>query len=428
MPVLENLKLDDMPYDILLNMFEKSDFKSLNQLAQVNKKIYTVANDNFLWKHKLIKDIKTWNLIDSKTYPHNLIKTRQISGKSTEFEQQNDDENIIYKKIYMNACPAIVLKKEILEKLETFQQAQNELHLRSTSDDNSSQSNIVPVTSNNNSNNITLSALSSLVMPRLVLGQIRDFIYRNVFNTPMAMEPDESIPKLVMFGPGLETTTSCLVTNILWKSDFKFIGMIPGRDGYGSGIKLKLFNHKPFNLTILYTNVSKIRNNNSRDLNLNRLIVSKEDQFELSPQVREACSNCSGFIYVVDNKHLASLDQSSIKSQIPEPGNIHNLSPVDNYKLELNVLMKEVDPELPLLILGCYVNELEKKDNDFSCVDIIEKLELFNLKQDWQIRNCDVFQPRLKDIMLGFEWMLGKLDQKYLLKQYKSNNGAISII
>lgn len=85
------------------------------------------------------------------------------------------------------------------------------------------------------------------------------------------------MPKLIMFGPGLETTTSCLVTSLLWKSEFEACGMIPGKDGYGSGIKLKLFNHRAFNLTILYTNVSKIRhaNTNRLVLNANRLLLTK---------------------------------------------------------------------------------------------------------------------------------------------------------
>ena len=88
----------------------------------------------------------------------------------------------------------------------------------------------------------------------------------------------DQVPKLIMFGPGLETTTSCLVTNILWKSEFEACGMIPGKDGYGSGIKLKLFNHRPFNLTILYTNVSKAREaNSSHDIASNRLFTGRLD-------------------------------------------------------------------------------------------------------------------------------------------------------
>jgi hypothetical protein len=228
--------------------------------------------------------------------------------------------------------------------------------------------------------------------------------------------------------------------------------MIPGRDGYGSGIKLKLFNHRPFNLTILYTNVSKVRNtNNNHDANLNRLIVAKDgenlnNEYELHPQVKETCANACGFIYVVDNKHLASLEAAMVAETsvwaMPQPGNIHNLSPIDNYKLELNVLMKEVSADLPLLILGCNADMKQASDttnmscmklttgegfgdgDGLSCVQIIEKLELFNLNQEWQIRNCNLFQHKLKEIVLGFEWILNKLDQKILLEQFKAINSG----
>jgi hypothetical protein len=226
--------------------------------------------------------------------------------------------------------------------------------------------------------------------------------------------------------------------------------MIPGRDGYGSGIKLKLFNHRPFNLTILYTNVSKVRaSNTNHDSNLNRLIVAKaasdneniNNEYELHPQVKETCANASGFIYVVDNKHLASLEAAMVSDGVPPAGNIHNLSPIDNYKLELNVLMKEVSADLPLLILGCNADMKQAsvssdlgcmkltaggsrfvEGDGLSCTQIIEKLDLFDLTQEWQIRNCNLFQHKLKDIVLGFEWILNKLDQKILLEKYNALN------
>ena len=205
-------QLDELPFDIFLHILEQLPYKDLNMLAQVNRRLYAIANDNLLWKIKLIKDIKRWRMLDSKTYPKELFKTRQIHNESpSEF-----DDQILYKKLYMNACPDLITKKEILRKLETFQQVQNDLHLTSTSENtNPSGMNAI-----SNCNNITLSSLSSLVMPMVVLGQIKEFIYRNVFNQASLGDIQhelDTVPKLVMFGPGLETTTSCLVTNILWK-------------------------------------------------------------------------------------------------------------------------------------------------------------------------------------------------------------------
>lgn len=217
--------------------------------------------------------------------------------------------------------------------------------------------------------------------------------------------------------------------------------MTPGKDGYGSGIELKLYNHKPFNLTTLYTNVSKVRNSNNHDIEANRLIQSKNDEnnrikYELQPQVKEACSDAQGFIYVIDNKHLSNLQRSSKNNQ--------NQNLIDNYRIELNVLMKEVDPSLPLLILSCNTNEPNELNvnqstvdsfannlnsngkvlSDLSCVQIIQELELYKLNREWQIRNCEIFQHKMKDIVLGFEWLLNKLDQRYLSMRSEKMNMA----
>jgi hypothetical protein len=235
-----------------------------------------------------------------------------------------------------------------------------------------------------------------------------------------------------MFGPGLETTTSCLVTNILWKSEFKTIGMIPGKDGYGSGIKLRLFNHKPFNLTILYTNVSKVRNSNNHELDSNKLILSKNDaetnqvMYELQPQVKEACADASAFIYVIDNKHLSMFETDNKKNNKLSQVSTNLSDPTENYILELSVLMKEANRELPLLVLSCSANDQntnminDQLNDSLSCAKIVNKLKLFGLNCQWQIRNCQIFENKMRDIIIGFEWLLGKLEQKYLIE--RANN------
>jgi hypothetical protein len=211
----EATRLDELPFDAFLHILEHLGYKDLNMLAQVNRRLYTITNDNLLWKLKLIKDIKHWRMLDSNTYPKQLFKARQINNDGPNSEL---DDQIIYKKLYMNACPDLITKKDILKKLETFQQVQNDLHLTSTSDNTTAL--VSGMSTISNCNNITLSSLSSLVMPMAVFGQIKDFFYRNLFNNQSLgdIQHDlDSVPKLVMFGPGLETTTSCLVTNILWK-------------------------------------------------------------------------------------------------------------------------------------------------------------------------------------------------------------------
>lgn len=372
------MELHELPYDILLDIFSRLDSKDLLILSQVNKALNILTNDDLLWKIKLTNDLHKWKMIDSKTWPENLI----LNSKGFEFNS-NKDEPVDFKKIYLNLNPELVTKKEILKNLKSFQHKQQTLNATSTSDyqDNSS-------TTNN-------TTLSSFAMPMLFYNQFKDYLYRNVFTKTS----NDEVPKIVMFGPGLETSTSCLVTNILWKSEFKTTGMIPGIDGFGSGIKLKLFNHKPFNLTILYTNVSSVRNSNNHELNANHLLKSSDDNsYELNPQVKEACSNANGFIYVIDN-------------------NNNNLTSNDNYRTELNILMKESNKNLPVLILSLKsdsINEvaISNKKTELSCAQIVQFLELNKLNREWQIRNCQIFEQKMKGIVLGFEWLLNQLDQK----------------
>jgi hypothetical protein len=400
-----DMNLDKLPYDIFLDIFLRLSYKDLLSLSQVNKKLNQVANDNYLWKKKLLKDLNRWKMIDSRTFPKELFEDSDCI---------DENQDIQYKKIYLSSCPDILTKKEILKKLITFQHVQNTLHINSTSENLPSQS--------STAQNLTLSTLSSLAMPMTVFGQLKDFVYRNVFNTQvLSAQTNETLSKIVMFGPGLETSTSCLVTNILWKSEFKTIGMIPGKDGYGSGVKLKLFNHKPFNLTILYTNVSKIRTTNNHEINSNRLIISKQDNlnnqllYELQPQVKEACSDADGFIYVIDNDHLGSISKEHFKNVGSDAS--ASIKPIDNYHIELNTLMKEANKNLPLLILSCGVSEQKSQHSAFSCAQIVKELELNKTDREWQVRDCQIFQDKMKDITMGFEWLLNNLDQKYLMEQ-----------
>lgn len=143
----------------------------------------------------------------------------------------------------------------------------------------------------------------------------------------------------------------------------------------------------------------------------------------MNPRVKEACSNAHGFVYVIDNDHLSALNGSDVKDDM--------LQLNENYRTELNVLMNEIGADVPLLILSLKANSLKNMTSDrrsgdaatksLSCVDIIHVLELNKLKQNWQTRNCQIFQPRMKDITLGFEWILNELDLKCIDQQMESS-------
>ena len=207
--------------------------------------------------------------------------------------------------------------------------------------------------------------------------------------------------------------------------------MVPGRNGYGSGIVLKLFNHKPFNLTILYTNVSKVRQNNeNHDLRVNRLLVASSSsaaensadgqavvQYELQDQVKDAISDADGFIYVVDTHHLA-LEIEKKEKTLPSQTDHQEMGLIDNYKLELEVMTRETSRELPVLLLACHCEETNKKSAArVSCAKIVQELEMQRMRQRWQIRSCDISNKKMRDLTLGFEWILNHLEQKDLIKQ-----------
>lgn len=216
--------LDELPYDIQLDIFLKLNFKDILAISQVNHSLNVIANDETVWKYKLLQDMHKWRMIDSKTWPRHLNLTVNSNKQVTFLDSDSMDETATtsYKKIYFEICPEVSTNKTIIDKIRSFQQLQSSLNATSTSECLSSHS-----------NNLTLSSLSSFAMPMMVLGQVRDFVYRNMFsNTQQFTVPDnehDNISKLILFGPGLETSTSCLVTNLLWKSEFKTIGMIPGK-------------------------------------------------------------------------------------------------------------------------------------------------------------------------------------------------------
>lgn len=100
----DKLQFFDLPFDILMNIFDKLGYKDLAMLSQVNKKLYDLANDNFVWRQKLMKDIHKWKMIDYKTYPKEIFTD----------DENGSDLDISYKKIYISSCPDVLTKKKYL--------------------------------------------------------------------------------------------------------------------------------------------------------------------------------------------------------------------------------------------------------------------------------------------------------------------------
>ena len=154
-------QIDELPYDIKLEIFRRLNFKDLIALSQVSHKLNLIANDNVLWKKKLKMDMHKWKMIQSKSWPKDLqFKPHQ---KNITILDDLKESDISFKQIYLDICPEVTTTKGILKKIKTFQQSQSTLHATSTSE------NLISL-----SNNLTLSSLSSFAMPMVVFGQIKD--------------------------------------------------------------------------------------------------------------------------------------------------------------------------------------------------------------------------------------------------------------
>jgi len=193
-------------------------------------------------------------------------------------------------------------------------------------------------------------------------------------------------PRLVMFGPGLESDTKGLVRQLLWDSTstFEVTGMFPGQfDGIGSGVCLK-FDDMELNLITLYASNKKEREANAPlgKQRFSKLLApaggahndneddneeeneSHQSEIDLSHPVKELYKTVDAFIYVVD---------SSADSQRVNLGDT-----------ELSAMMNEnwTQAKAPLLVLSCVSTATT---SSLSCVTVVELLQLRRLNRPWQV-------------------------------------------
>lgn len=209
-------------------------------------------------------------------------------------------------------------------------------------------------------------------------------------------------PRVVMFGPGLESDTRGLVRQLLHDrtSPFEMIGMFPGQfDGTGSGLCLK-FDNKEFNLITLYASNMKDREANARQgrPRFSKLLIdakdtignddnrdneSRQSDTRLRHTVRELCKTIDGFIYVVD---------SSADNQRVNLGD-----------RELSAMLNENWTQLgaPLLVLSA----VSQPDSPaLSCATVVELLQLRQFNRPWQVNSACV--ETLEGVPPGIKWLL----------------------
>ena len=126
--------------------------------------------------------------------------------------------------------------------------------------------------------------------------------------------PDQFSARLVMFGPGIESTKTKLLVNKIVNartSTFyavEFTKGLPG--GIGSGVRINYKQMYSFDLMCLYSNFVKIRettfymeNRAARlDPALNKLLVmNNSNQLSMQPAVAQLLSGIHGIVFVVDS-------------------------------------------------------------------------------------------------------------------------------
>ncbi|KAL9951009.1 hypothetical protein ACROYT_G043595 [Oculina patagonica] len=210
-------------------------------------------------------------------------------------------------------------------------------------------------------------------------------------------------PRLVMFGPGLESDTKGLVHQLLWDSTspFEVTGMFPGQfDGIGSGVCLK-FDNMELNLITLYASNKKEREANAQlgKQRFSKLLAptegahndddneddnkSQQSDTDLSHPVKELCKTIDAFIYVVD---------SSADSKRVNVGDT-----------ELAAMMNEnwTQAKAPLLVLSCVSTATT---TSLSCATVVELLQLRRLNRPWQVNAACV--ENLDGVLSGIKWLL----------------------
>ncbi|GFS18266.1 F-box only protein 4-like [Elysia marginata] len=208
------------------------------------------------------------------------------------------------------------------------------------------------------------------------------------------------VPRVAMFGPGLETSTSGLVRCILYEDSntFQRVAMFPGQfEGMGGGITLRLPAGHSLHLSVLYSASKQERENRAGvdRLEGNKLLQKLDGdqagdsgnnatgfQYELKPQLRHLCQTLDGFIFVVDaTQSLDSMTRS---------------------RAELQAMLRErKSVPVPVLVLSC---TQKHEDVRHPACDVVKCLDMASLTQPWLVIDC--VTDTLNSIDDGIVWLV----------------------
>lgn len=228
-----------------------------------------------------------------------------------------------------------------------------------------------------------------------------NFQLSSLFRSLLPKKP----PKLVMFGPGLETNVRGITRKMIYNRNspvFQVTGMFPGEfPGVGAGFNVTIKESlKEMKLITLYSATKSERENQNMENRAQRsrlLVASRkqnesndgEPEYELQDALKELCRSVDGFIFIVE---------STADSNFIEVG-----------KPELFAIMKEagITHGAPLLVASCV---LEDSTPRIPCIDVVKKLQLQKLKGPWKVH--DVVIDSLRGIVPALNWLIESAQRK----------------
>ncbi|XP_014782629.1 uncharacterized protein LOC106878055 [Octopus bimaculoides] len=200
-------------------------------------------------------------------------------------------------------------------------------------------------------------------------------------------------PKIGIFGPGLESKTSKIITHIL--SDptkvFQQNGVVPGSfSGVGSFFLMSISN-LTFSLTVMYSCAKKDRERAARQ-GLQQL-----RHLPQSEHLKALCRSLDAFIFVVD-----ATDMPSMRWAGTELFNMVNEK--SSYR------------RTPVLVLCCVPEDSSEQvttsssssstssTHTMTCFEVVNSLQLIKLIKPWQVCRCAI--GNMDEYRKGFEWII----------------------
>eukprot|EP00732_Lithocolla_globosa_P005490 Lithocolla_globosa_v1_NODE_5707_length_1198_cov_392.125984.p1 type:complete len:338 gc:universal NODE_5707_length_1198_cov_392.125984:1158-145(-) len=204
-----------------------------------------------------------------------------------------------------------------------------------------------------------------------------------------------SVSTVIMFGPGMDTASDSLVSQIMWESNFGVRGMFQGdsNDPLGTGVLLKHEQILQDIKLIAWYRATKGQRTNRKGAGgaeggprVNRLI--EQGNLERSQTV---CKTAQAFVYIADSS-------VQITSEI---------------RREFDLLTLRQDPtcQIPVLCLLCDPPQEEEARGKtptrlLCCSDLVQQLELKDMSRPWMCMHSQLHSSVIATFEQAIFWLL----------------------